>query len=52
MLDTVTGSVADRLYTRAGWQRVGEIPNYALMPDGSPCATTFFYKAIGKAIGQ
>ena len=47
VLDTVTGSTADRLYTRAGWQRVGEIPNYALMPDGPPCATTFFYKAIG-----
>jgi ribosomal protein S18 acetylase RimI-like enzyme len=47
VLDTVTGSDADRLYASAGWQRVGEIPNYALMPDGAPCATTIFYKAIG-----
>lgn len=47
VLDTVTGSEADRLYTSAGWRRVGEIPGYALMPDGAPCATTVFYKAIG-----
>jgi GNAT superfamily N-acetyltransferase len=46
VLDTVTGSVADRLYTRLGWQRVGPIPNYALMPDGTPCETTFFYKEL------
>ena len=47
VLDTVTGSDAERLYTRAGWQRVGEIPDYALMPDGPFCATTVFYKALG-----
>lgn len=46
VLDTVTNSVADRLYTRAGWQRVGEIPDYALMPDGAYCATTVFYKSL------
>jgi GNAT superfamily N-acetyltransferase len=46
VLDTVTGSDADRLYTRLGWQRVGPVPNYALMPDGTPCETTFFYKAL------
>ena len=46
VLDTVTGSDAERLYLREGWQRVGEIPGYALMPDGPPCSTTFFYKAL------
>ena len=46
VLDTVSGSDAARLYARAGWQRVGEIPDYALMPDGPFCATTIFYKAI------
>jgi GNAT superfamily N-acetyltransferase len=46
VLDTVTGSAADRLYTRLGWQRVGPVPNYALTPDGAPCETTFFYKAL------
>jgi GNAT superfamily N-acetyltransferase len=46
VLDTVTGSDGYRLYTRNGWQRVGEIPNYALWPDGRPCPTTVFYKAL------
>jgi GNAT superfamily N-acetyltransferase len=46
VLDTVTGSDADRLYTRLGWERVGPIPAYALMPDGAPCETTVFYKAL------
>jgi GNAT superfamily N-acetyltransferase len=46
VLDTVTGGDAERLYERAGWQRVGEVPKYALMPDGRFCATTFFYKHL------
>ena len=46
VLDTVTGSDAERLYARAGWRRVGEIPGYALMPDGPPCTTTIFYKGL------
>lgn len=46
VLDTVTGGDAERLYARAGWQRVGSVPDYALMPDGAPCGTTFFYKAL------
>ncbi len=45
-LDTVTGGVAERLYARLGWVVVGSIPDYALMPDGEPCATTVFYKAL------
>jgi len=46
VLDTVTGGDAERLYERAGWQRVGEVPKYALMPDGAFCGTTFFYKHL------
>lgn len=46
VLDTVTGGDAERLYARAGWQRVGSVPNYALMPDGALCATTFFHKQL------
>lgn len=46
VLDTVRGSDAERLYRRAGWTRVGEVPDYALMPDGRPCPTTFFYKML------
>ena len=46
VLDTVTGSTAERLYIRLGWTKSGIIPNYALMPDGAPCATTIFWKAL------
>ena len=46
VLDTVTGADAERLYARQGWERCGVIPNYALWPDGKPCATTVFYKFL------
>jgi GNAT superfamily N-acetyltransferase len=46
VLDTVTGSEAERLYERLGWQRVGSIPGYALMPRGGLCATTVFYRNL------
>jgi ribosomal protein S18 acetylase RimI-like enzyme len=46
VLDTVTASPAYRLYKRQGWVEVGEIPDFALYPDGSPCATTVFYKRV------
>jgi hypothetical protein len=49
VLDTVTGSSADRLYRRLGWTEVGEIPDFALYPDGTPCPTTVFYKRLGRA---
>ncbi|HEY5810325.1 MAG TPA: GNAT family N-acetyltransferase [Povalibacter sp.] len=46
VLDTVTGGDAERMYARRGWERCGEIPNYALWPDGAPCATTVFFKDL------
>lgn len=46
VLDTTTGSAGERLYARAGWTRVGEVPGYALMPDGQPSGTTYFYKHV------
>jgi GNAT superfamily N-acetyltransferase len=46
VLDTVAGGDAERLYTRLGWQRVGVIPDYALWPQGGPCATTYFYRRV------
>jgi GNAT superfamily N-acetyltransferase len=46
VLDTVTGSDADRLYERLGWTRVGVVPGFALMPDGAPCDATYFYKRL------
>lgn len=46
VLDAVTGGDAARLYARHGWVRVGDIPRYALMPDGAPCSTTVFYRDL------
>ena len=46
VLDTATGSDAERLYQRMGWNAVGIIPGYALWPDGRPCATTYYYKSL------
>ena len=48
VLDTVTGGDAERLYSRASWQRCGVIPDYALWPDGRRCATTVFYKYVDR----
>lgn len=45
VLDTASPD-AERLYERLGWQRVGVIPNYALMPDGAMAATTYYYKHL------
>ena len=44
-LDTATPE-ADRLYRRHGWQLSGEIPDYALFPDGTPCATRIYFKKL------
>lgn len=46
VLDAVTGGDGARLYERLGWQRVGDIPNYALMPQGGFCSTTYFYRDL------
>lgn len=46
VLDTVTGSDAERLYARLGWQRCGVIPGYALWPRGGLCSTTVFYREL------
>ena len=46
MLDTCKGYDAERLYASTGWIRVGEVPNFALNPDGSHCDTVFFYKEL------
>ena len=46
VLDTVTGADGERLYARLGWQRVGEVPRYALLPRGGYCSTTFFFRDL------
>jgi GNAT superfamily N-acetyltransferase len=46
VLDTVTGGDAERLYARLGWLRAGEIPDYALFPQGGFCSTTIFFRKL------
>lgn len=46
-LDTVTGSEGERLYRSLGWQVAGEIPDFAMWPDGRLCPTTYLYRRIG-----
>ena len=45
VLDTADAD-AERLYVRAGWQRVGVVPDYAMWPQGGFCDTVFFWKRI------
>lgn len=47
VLDAVTGGDAARLYERLGWIRVGDIPDYALFPQGGFCGTTVYYRKLG-----
>ena len=46
VLDTANGE-AERVYERLGWERVGVIPGYALLPHGGPCGTTIYYRNLG-----
>ncbi len=45
VLDTANGA-AERVYERRGWTRLGTIPRFAMMPDGSWCDTTVFWKDL------
>jgi ribosomal protein S18 acetylase RimI-like enzyme len=46
VLDAVTGDPGARLYESLAWNRVGEIPDFALYPDGRLCPTTFYWKRV------
>lgn len=46
VLDAVTGGDAARLYERLGWVRVGDVPGFALFPQGGLCGTTYYYRNI------
>lgn len=48
-LDTRTGSAADALYRHERWHVLGDIPQYAIDPDGTPAACTFFWKRLSDA---
>ena len=46
VLDTASAE-AMRLYERLGWVRCGEIPGYALLPQGGLCATVLYFRHPG-----
>ena len=46
VLAAVTGGDAARLYERLGWTRVGDIPGYALFPEGGLCSTTVYFRNL------
>jgi GNAT superfamily N-acetyltransferase len=46
ILDTHTGSPAEAMYERWGWQRVGVIQDYAAIPDGRLVPTTYMAKHL------
>lgn len=48
VLDTEAGSVAESLYRRWGWQRVGEIPNYFSRADGKLYPTVYYFKQLSR----
>ncbi len=46
MLNTVTDGGAARLYERLGWVRIGDVPDFALYPDGGLSSTTYYYRKL------
>ena len=48
VLDTASAD-AERLYERHGWQRCGTVPGFALLPQGGPCDTTYFYRVLASS---
>jgi len=46
LLDTASGSPAERLYETAGWIRYGIVPDYASDPAGTLEPCSFFYKSL------
>ncbi|WP_329035143.1 GNAT family N-acetyltransferase [Streptomyces sp. NBC_00178] len=48
VLDTETGSDAERLYRSEGWTPCGSVPDYAADPYGTLRATTFYYRSLGR----
>jgi GNAT superfamily N-acetyltransferase len=46
-LDAKAGGGAEALYRKLGWTAIGEIPRYAIDPDGvTPHGAVFFYKDL------
>ncbi|MFJ3705548.1 MULTISPECIES: GNAT family N-acetyltransferase [Streptomyces] len=48
VLDSETGSDAERLYRSAGWTPCGSVPAYAADPYGTLRGTTFYYRSLDR----
>lgn len=46
VLDTMRGTVAEKMYSSAGYVKFGVVPDYAAFPDGTLGDTSFFYKVL------
>ncbi|MBB3197202.1 GNAT family N-acetyltransferase [Roseateles terrae] len=46
VLDTEAQSPAETFYQSGGWQRTGEIPQFAANPDGTLRATALYWKLL------
>jgi GNAT superfamily N-acetyltransferase len=46
LLDTQTGSLAESLYSKWGWQTFGTVDGYTISPDGGSSGTTFMLKRL------
>lgn len=46
VLDTQTDSKAEQFYQQQEWQKSGEIPSFALSPEGKLCGTSYYYKVV------
>ncbi len=47
VLDTLLGSHAENVYRHLGWSRAGEIPDFAMSPDGELFPTVYYFKQLG-----
>lgn len=45
-LDAAVGSAAEQLVQQSGYERVGELPEYACTPNGRWHATAIYYKTL------
>lgn len=46
VLDTRLGDLSEKLYTKIGYVKVGEIRNYAKSADGSLHTTAIYYRLL------
>jgi len=46
VLDTLLSSHAENVYRHLGWQRAGEIPDFAAAPDGELFPTVYYFKRL------